>query len=167
MRFRRASLPADVKGSLYLHKMLGRNENLSESFQEIRIQSINWILSLAPMEEIRAKSPSYAQAIQLGKLPCEFTAFPITDYGVPERQSDFASLVKDIAERLRNGERIVIHCGAGIGRTGTMACCILAELGHSEDEARNAIKAAGSGPETDEQNDLIHWYVETITPQKN
>ena len=52
----------------------------------------------------------------------------------------------------------MIHCGAGVGRTGTFAVCLIIALGASGAEAREAVGLAGSHPETGGQEDLIAWY---------
>ncbi|MDR5710413.1 MAG: tyrosine-protein phosphatase [Armatimonadota bacterium] len=62
---------------------------------------------------------------------------------------------KDVAALLREGERVVVHCGAGIGRTGMVATAVLMALGLSLDDAEARIKEAGSEAETDEQKKLL------------
>ncbi|CAG1022440.1 atypical dual specificity phosphatase [Methylococcales bacterium] len=160
MLFREVVLGQGLKGKLFLHGMPGRYEALADSLQEIQMLSIIGILSLASLEEIERKSPTYAAAIKSNQLSCEYMSFPIVDYGVPEERRELTILVKDVAERLRSGERLLMHCGAGIGRTGTVACCILIELGLSRANAEKSVARAGSHPETASQNELINWYAQ-------
>jgi protein-tyrosine phosphatase len=156
--FRNVALPENILGKLYLHSMPGRYEKLSRSFQEIRSLSIDQILSLVSLEETEQKSPFYAEAIKSNDMPCEYVAYPITDAGIPDDHQDFALFVEDAARRLKDNKRLLIHCSGGIGRTGTMACCILIALGLSEDDAETIVRKAIARPETHEQRSFVHWY---------
>ena len=158
--FRNVALPEEIPGKLYLHSMPGRYEKLSKAFHEIRSLSIDEILSLVSMEETEQKSPHYAQAIKSNDMPCEYLAYPITDAGVPDDHHDFARFVEEAAGSLQDSKRLLIHCSGGIGRTGTMACCILIALGLSEDEAENRVRKAIARPETHEQRSFVHWYAQ-------
>jgi ADP-ribosyl-[dinitrogen reductase] hydrolase len=53
--------------------------------------------------------------------------FPIPDMGVPPRPEAARALVARILRTLDRGENVVVHCWAGLGRTGTIvACCLVA-----------------------------------------
>ena len=158
--FRSVSLPEEILGKLYLHSMPGRYEKLSRSFQEIKSLSIDQILSLVSLKETEQKSPIYAEAIKSNAIPCEYVSYPITDSGVPENRQEFVLFIEDAAKRLHNKERLLIHCSGGIGRTGTMACCILIALGLSEEDAEIIVRKAIARPETDEQRSFVHWYAQ-------
>src|SRR5437870_1016605 len=101
--------------------MPGRYEPLDQTWRSIQSNRVDVIVSLAPMEEARRKSPEYAEAVEAGSLPAELLPFPVEDYGVPEDRSSFWLLARDLAQRLLQGRRVLIHCGGGIGRTGTLA----------------------------------------------
>ena len=57
-----------------------------------------------------------------------------------------------------------MHCAAGIGRTGTLAVCVLLALGLGAAEARAAVRSAGSSPQTAAQEDIVHWAAELAGP---
>lgn len=155
---REVELPEGVTGGLLLCGMPGRHQ---ESFDHARLEimrnGIGRVVSLAPVDEIRMKSPDYHQAITSNRLPWKQEMLPIPDYGVPEDREAFLRLAQTLAHCLLRGERLLIHCGAGIGRTGTFAICLLLALGQSLANAQAAVQLAGSSPETSEQEGLIAW----------
>ncbi len=162
MLFRQVQLPSNTRGRLYLLSMPGRNEALREAFNQIRLLSIDRIICLAPLNDIRRTLPSYADAIESGNLPCACRLYPIEDFGVPKDLEPLGVFTKDTAKLLNDSKRLLMHCGAGIGRTGTVACCILLALGVSEGDAVATVRQAGSRPENAAQTDLVHWFAQTV-----
>ncbi len=160
--FRRVLLPTSVPGDLLLHSMPGRYEPFAECKTEFSRSEIGRIVCLAPLDEIREKSPEYFKAIQAGDLSCERDAFEIPDFEVPKDRNGFIQLAKDVSSRLRSGERILIHCAGGIGRTGMLAICVLLALGVDLQEACASIKESGPCPETEPQRELIRWVAHQI-----
>ena len=67
------------------------------------------------------------------------------------------TLVGDVANALREGRTVLIHCGAGVGRTGMAAIGVLLALGQPLDPAIVAVQRAGSQPETKDQAALVQW----------
>ena len=57
-----------------------------------------------------------------------FKRLPIQDRGLPEILP-LRDLAKQTAKEINTGRSIAVHCRAGIGRAGLLACCILQELG--------------------------------------
>ena len=158
--FRSVRLPAGIPGTLRLHSMPGREEPLKEVWEEIQSEGVQIIVCLAGLEEIRTKSPAYAAALEARTTPCLVESFPVADYGVPDDREAFWSLASKTARQLRTGNRVLIHCGAGIGRTGTLATCVLLALGVPRAKAEQAVSAAGSHPETPGQRKLVSWCVD-------
>lgn len=73
------------------------------------------------------------------------------DFGVPKVDpSGLSALAKHAKEAFEADEAVGIHCGAGIGRTGTMALMLVAEL----------IRQSGSCSETDEQLAFVKEYLQ-------
>ena len=149
-------------GQLFLHSMPGRRESIEEFEREASTQAVRRVVCLTGEPEIAKKSPSYGEAVASGTFSCERDVFPIPNLGVPEDRSAFIALARETAARIRAGERILVHCALGIGRTGTFSCCVLMELGYTEEDARAAIRAAGGYPETTEQDDLIKFVARRI-----
>ena len=164
--FRPVPLPNDVAGRLLLHSMPGRREPLEQAWEQVRIHGVQVIVCLAGSEEVRAKSPSYAAAFDAKTVPCSVGPFPIPDFGIPGDPEAFWSLASKIATQLNAGGRVLIHCGAGIGRTGTLATCVLLALGHPSVKAQQAVSTAGSHPETAEQRELVSWCAARAHPTR-
>ena len=89
-----------------------------------------------------------------------FLLFPIPDMHVPQDADRFREFASGIAERLRAGEQIGVHCRGSIGRSTTIAACALMHLGWSPQAALKAIEDARgcAVPNTEEQERWILRY---------
>jgi protein-tyrosine phosphatase len=87
-----------------------------------------------------------------------FLSFPILDVHVPANIGPFRAFVAGLADRLRAGERIGVHCRGSIGRSTVTAACTLIHLGWNAKQALRAIQAARGCevPATDEQ---LRWIL--------
>ncbi len=96
-------------------------------------------------------------AVELGM---EFLSYPIIDVHVPDDEDRFRIFVAELADRLRDGERIGVHCRGSIGRSTVTAACTLIHLGWKAKDALAAIEAARgcNVPDTKEQRRWILKY---------
>lgn len=134
--------------------MPGRYNKFDSVCDEIAKNKVVHVICLAPIEEIRKKSAVYQAALERG-VPWNHVAYPISDYSVPNDRVTFLALAGTIAKWLRAKENVLIHCGAGIGRTGTLAVAVLLVLDQQLPEAVKVVKGAGSCPETKDQLELL------------
>lgn len=143
-----------TEGDIFLHSMPGRYEKIDDIIDELRTENITAIISLTGRDEIIAESPGFAKLIEDKNLSGFTHIFnPVPDYGIPSSEMQSAVYRKTIlksAELLENSN-ILVHCGAGIGRTGSFAVILLRKLGFDFETASTLVKEAGSKPETDEQ----------------
>lgn len=83
---------------------------------------------------------------------------PIRDGDVPDAgfEERWASAGPALHGRLAAGERVLIHCRAGLGRTGTIAARLLIEAGMTPLQALLAVRGARPGTvETMEQEQYV------------
>jgi len=153
-------LPPGIAGALVLRSMPGLGEDFSAATDEITRCRIGRVVCLAPADEVSRRSPAYAAAIAAGRVAWTHEPFAVADGGVPDDPEAFWALAQRLAVALRAGDRILIHCAAGIGRTGMLATCVLLALGVGAEPAGAAVRAAGSRPETRLQFELVRGLAE-------
>jgi ADP-ribosylglycohydrolase len=61
--------------------------------------------------------------------------FPLVDHSVPEDAQRLRAILDVLAQALRAGRKVYVHCRAGIGRTGMVIGCHLAETGELAESA--------------------------------
>ncbi|KIN65888.1 putative protein-tyrosine phosphatase [Sulfitobacter noctilucae] len=85
-----------------------------------------------------------------------FWSFPIEDFGLPD-PARFNDLIKDLNDRLLGGAHLVVHCRAGIGRSGMVAAALLMAQGDTAAVAIQKVSTARgvSIPDTVEQGRFI------------
>ncbi|MBP1708022.1 MAG: tyrosine/serine-protein phosphatase iphp-type [Chloroflexi bacterium] len=154
---RSVALPPHINGRLFLSSMPGRYEKFDQSRASFLEYSVDHIVCLVALEEVEHKSALYGEALRTGTLPCQATFFPILDAAVPDDKKRYLQVVSDVVARLIRGENILVHCGAGIGRTGIFAISVLLTMGIDVQQSLGLVRAAGSYPETSEQWEFIDW----------
>lgn len=68
---------------------------------------------------------------------------PIPDMGLPTVEAEAA--FSDIHDALQRGDRVLLHCAAGLGRTGTVAASLLVDSGMAAKSAIELVRASRPG----------------------
>lgn len=99
--FRKVSLPDSLSGSLFLHPMPGKFEDISTFISELEKQNIRQIVCLPNREEIAGISPGYLAHIKDEQRTCANDCFPRSDFGIPDSPQAFLDLSKKYAKQLQ------------------------------------------------------------------
>ena len=130
---------------------------LKDELREIARSGVQVLVSLLEPEE--------ADWLGLGEegplaeqVGMRFLSYPIQDVHVPASIVAFRIFVSGLADRLRAGERVGLHCRGSIGRAPLTAACTLIHLGWKAKDALAAIQAARGYPIPDTK-DQLRWVL--------
>ncbi|HLZ69628.1 MAG TPA: tyrosine protein phosphatase [Dehalococcoidia bacterium] len=132
---------------------------LREEIASLRDDGVDVLVSLLTPYEIGEleldDEPRCCAAIGM-----EFVSFPIEDMRVPPSVEDTQRLVARLLAQLAAGKGVAVHCRAGIGRSSTIAACVLVEAGVSPEDAFARITAVRGValPDTDEQREWVQRF---------
>jgi len=134
-------------------------EWMEDEFSGLRTFGVNHVVSLLESAEQSEVGLTDEEAFCL-KNEMRYSSFPIPDRGLPNtiQAIKFAA---QLCDRIRTGEHIVIHCRAGIGRTGIIAAAVLIQADYQPNSALQLISDARGVevPDTDEQSRWVEQLV--------
>ena len=139
----------------------GFGQNVRERIERLAVAGFDAFFDLTEEGE----EPEYRTLLAQG---AEYRRFPIGDQGVPLNVDEARALLSAIQDALARRRRVYLHCRAGIGRTGLVVGCFLAEEGGDGKAALKLLnrlwrqseraKSWPKVPQTVEQADYIrHW----------
>lgn len=135
-----------IEGKLAASGLPGWAQYLDDDLDEIRAEGITAIVSLT-------ERPLPAQDVQ--RRGFAYRHLPVVDFTPPslEQFREFTRFVDD------HDGPVLVHCRAGIGRTGTMLAAYLIAHGMPAKEALQQVRAQRPGSvETREQEArLVEW----------
>jgi ADP-ribosyl-[dinitrogen reductase] hydrolase len=112
----------------------------------IRASGATSLVSLTEPRELRWAGPGdFGAAVARAEL--SWYHLPIRDFSVPDAgfEQTWSSVGAELRRRLVAGERLVIHCYAGRGRTGLLAARLLIEFGEPPQRAIGLVRRVRSG----------------------
>lgn len=140
---------------------IGPRPNASEMNQWCAMMAengIDYVVSLISQEEVKAYGIENEEEC-LKEYDIGFDSFPIHDYDVPDEE-EFVEMMDGLIEKHAQGKNIFLHCAGGVGRAGTLACCLLVAQGMETDDAVKLVseKRGRASPETKGQIEFVQDY---------
>lgn len=101
------------------------------------------VITLLPTREMGELAvPRLGERVQARGM--KWLHLPIEDLQAPGPGFDSAwgSIASNVTSDLKHGSKILVHCRGGLGRAGTVAACLLIELGMTPHHAVRQVRAA-------------------------
>ena len=121
------------------------------------------IVCLNELAEIEDRYPEYVNWLR-ANASTRAIWFPLHDMHAPS-QATVTPFFEEVEARLRAGDGLVIHCGAGVGRAGTIAAALLIRAGMPFELALSTVAASRpmAGPQTETQMQYLFWLAEELS----
>lgn len=144
-------LPGDIAGRLFLCGKHFIGPDPESAVAHVRATTV---VCLNEESEL-ARYPAYVAWLR-EQPPDRLVWWPIPDLGAPGL-GEAVHLLEVLRARLGSGERLLLHCGAGIGRAGTVAAGLVMMSGWSLEDAIGLVRAHRplAGPEAGPQIELL------------
>ncbi|SRR6266550_1663984 len=140
---------------------------LEDDLASWRREGVDTVVSLlTPDETTELDLDNEARSVKAQNM--DFDSFPIRDRQVPASQTSLASVLERINADLSTGKNVLVHCRQGIGRTGTVAACLLVSKGWNPSAAVDHLSSLRGIPipETPEQRHWIDQYAAILAGTK-
>ena len=133
-------------GTLGLSALPGRHGDLDRDLGHVKSFGPALVLTLALTEELEAHGAA-ALPRKLVEAGIDWAHFPIGDFGAPRPEDEgiWRAIARRIRATLADGGRVLIHCKAGRGRTGTAALRLMVEAGEAPETALARLRATRAG----------------------
>lgn len=156
-------VPAPASGILSTMPRPRGGDWLGDEMAALRAAGVGLVACLLTGDEL-ADLELRDEERAAGSVGLEFRHLPIVDMSVPDPEPLLA-LADELARRLAEGDHVVVHCRAGIGRSSLLAATVLVRLGVPLEQAWVDIGTARGVevPETEEQRRWVERHAPRST----
>lgn len=157
-----SKIPLAVPGELFVSPMPYGRYDSDRVFRYFKQEEVERVVILLSNREIKKRCKKRDLKNFYRKHHMEITQFPMVDFLQPGH-GDMDQLIPDLAQKLRDGERIAVHCHAGVGRSSVVVICLVAILEHTSlEESIERVKSSMETNITTEQKRFIEGWIERL-----
>jgi protein-tyrosine phosphatase len=133
-------------GEILLSRMPGSVTHIDDDVTKIVALNSACVLTLTP-QEVLIRHGGHRLSSLLMNEGIEWHHFPIIDYATPLPSQDrvWSELSERMHDHLNNNRSILVHCYAGVGRSGMIALRLLVERGANPEDALTQIRKVRPG----------------------
>lgn len=149
-------IPITSQGSLAIAPRPRGGDWLEDDIADLARSGVRVLVSMLREDE-QHELGLQGEAAACSRCQIEFVPVPVPDLGAPTDGEAFIRAVHGLADRIRTGASIAMHCRQSVGRSGMLAVSIAVALGVPLESAlADVSRARGvSVPETKEQIDWL------------
>lgn len=132
---------------------------LADEMAALREAGVDVLVSmLTEQEAARLGLEGEAEAAENAGMT--FLSLPVVDHTTPADAPETYQTLQHIADLNAAGQTVVCHCFAGIGRSATIAACVLVLRGYSATQAMDMLSEVRglAVPETLDQEDWVRAF---------
>ena len=137
----------------------GSSVQLYNDLESLKNQNVDVIISLTSETEIeRLGIVNFKENIKL--FGFKHFVEPIEDFSVPksDRIENVNALIMKIINFLKNNKSVLVHCNAGLGRSGTIVGLVIKFLASFKDPVSHVRKFRAGAVETKEQKRFVSEF---------
>ncbi len=154
-------IPLDVEGALFVSPMPFGRYDREHVFRDFRAAELDRVVVLLSDEELKKRCSRNLKRLY-ERQGYEITQFPMVDFLQPGH-THMDELIPELVTALRQGERMAVHCHAGVGRSSVVVACICAVVGDMDlDTCIAFVKKNMETNITVEQKHFIAGWIERL-----